>query len=486
MDTKDIKRLLKRVYLINLSGSLPITPMISGQHGIGKSQAVVQCAKELGGYCVTLDGSQTKEGDVVGVPLPIKTADGSAEVTFIRNNKINIIWRLEKYYYEKALTDGFKIGDSVIKAKLDDNVLTVVKVTDGKETIMYTHKSKTDNVVSGDDNIYKFGEEFDFETKLALVNSGEIKPLLLFIDELNRTEQMTMKELMNVILNRDVNGYKLPWWCDVVSAVNPSSQNSSYATNELDAAQMDRFLKLKVKPNAEEWINYALDHKMNNDLIAAIAMSDDVLNTKDSSYEDTDEMKPSSRSWEMVGNILDRIDETNNTKFFDAEEKKLVQDDLRKLMIGKVGDTAARVVLGNIADKENATKPSEILTAKEPLLDKKVLEKFRAQKSLRRTVTVSNVIRYLQENICKYEKKNKSAVKEDKAEYFNFISQIKEFISILDGAEQLSFAKKVTQVDSVKASDGLSLYCKISKCFASDLLKKLSGFKSDLNNLERE
>ena len=52
----EAKRLVKRALLANIvSGKrdLAITPIVSGKHGIGKSQMIKSIASDLGGVCMT-------------------------------------------------------------------------------------------------------------------------------------------------------------------------------------------------------------------------------------------------------------------------------------------------------------------------------------------------------------------------------------------------------------------------------------------------
>jgi soluble cytochrome b562 len=293
-----------------------------------------------------------------------------------------------------------------------------------------------------------------------------------------------MKELMNIVLNRNVNGYDFPWWVIVVSAMNPSSQNSVYATNEMDDAQRDRFLKLTVDARLEEWIDYALDARVNPEVVASIATAEDIFMRREKGHEDTDEMSPSPRSWEMVSYIYDNVEKTNTSKFFTAEERKHADEDLRTLIAAKVGPTAARTFLQNIANKENNIKPAELINGKSDKLDEKVVAKFMGQKRLRQKITVDNVIRYIAQTIVDFENKKKSAKADEKREYVNYKAQIKQFVEILDDATKLAFAKKLAQVETVVATDGKNVFGKISDCFASNVLQSLMEFETGLKNLE--
>ncbi|MEG1410810.1 MAG: ATP-binding protein, partial [Terrisporobacter sp.] len=70
------------------------------------------------------------------------------------------------------------------------------------------------------------------------------KSVLLFIDEINRCEHTVQQELMNLILNREINGYKLPDEVKILAAMNPSCKYGSdfdYQVVDMDAAQENRF-----------------------------------------------------------------------------------------------------------------------------------------------------------------------------------------------------------------------------------------------------
>ena len=230
------KRLMKRIALINLSTpkGTALTTLLSGPHGIGKSQIVHAAAQELGGYALIVEGGSLKEGEITGLPFASKNADGSSEVRFVPYYQISNIQKVEKYYYQVARDKGFLNGN----VKLTDKGTVIKK---DKEEVLIPNKTVVEQLIHGEINAHKFGEELPAEIKMKLIESGEIRPVLLFIDEINRTDPQVMKELMNIVLNRNVNGYDFPWWVTVVSAVNPSSQSSVYAVNEMDDAQRDRF-----------------------------------------------------------------------------------------------------------------------------------------------------------------------------------------------------------------------------------------------------
>lgn len=47
------------------------------------------------------------------------------------------------------------------------------------------------------------------------------RQVLLFIDEINRAEHAVQQELMNLILNREINGFSLSDQVRIIAAMNP-------------------------------------------------------------------------------------------------------------------------------------------------------------------------------------------------------------------------------------------------------------------------
>lgn len=464
--------LVKRIFLTNLvtdNEDLSITPLLIGAHGIGKSMILKNSAKDLGGNCFTVEASALNEGEITGLPFAAKNSDNSTEVRFVKYFQVNKIWQLEKHYFEKAMSTGFLNGTVKIEKDAEGNLYTIVN---GKKEL---YKSATDFIIDGEDNIYKWAEGLSADIKFKLIESGEIVPIFLFIDELNRADQQTMREMMNIILNRTVNGYTFPFFVQIVSAQNPCSQNSTYATNELDDAQLDRFLKISVDANIEEWVDYALAKGLNKDIIEGLAMSEGIFVHREQGQKDMSEMSPSPRSWEMVANIYDNIYSMNETKFFSPEEKKAVNDDLRILIRGKVGETAARTLIEAINRKENNIKPTEILTGKELKVPEAVMKKFLAQKRLTQKIISDSVVNYICNNVNLFDKSKVGSDEKKKATFMNYQSQLKDFILTLDQATQILFVRKV-----LGAKNGNAVYKCIAPCFSVDLLKALVDNKLTL------
>lgn len=129
------------------------------------------------------------------------------------------------------------------------------------------------------------------------------RKVLLFIDELNRCEHAVQQELMNLILNREINGYTLPDDVKILAAMNPSNKyeefrDSEYAVVDMDPAQEDRFVWLDMEVDVKEWIKWAMskDGNIDEDIIEFISTFPEYLNTPNSK----DSIKATPRSYERV------------------------------------------------------------------------------------------------------------------------------------------------------------------------------------------
>lgn len=97
-------------------------------------------------------------------------------------------------------------------------------------------------------------------TNLEEAGRGK-KYAILFLDEFNRASTQTQSELMNLVLQRAVAGYKLADNVRVVIAMNPSSEMSGYEDSDYsvsfsDSAIMGRVLTLDMVPVLGEWLSY--------------------------------------------------------------------------------------------------------------------------------------------------------------------------------------------------------------------------------------
>ncbi len=423
----EAKRLVKRSLLANIvcdKPNLAITPLVSGKHGIGKSAMIKSIAQDLGGVCITVEGGTLKEGEITGLPYQYKDEDGTTKFRFLPHYAVERIQNEEKRLFELS-------GRSV----------------DESSTLI------------GDENRYAMNN-LSADERVEAIKSGKIHPVLIFIDEINRTENTVYKELMNILLTRSVNGYQFPWWVLFVGAMNPSTQNSVYATNEMDPAQLDRFIKIKVGDSTPEWLKFGKSTGISPSILSFIKDNPKCLSSNSKELDDEEKPTPSPRGWDMVDTLLKS--EPLLRDFFTEKENdpKTVEKDMKNLVSAKLGASVATMFFASLVSQARALMPEEIFADDENLYaNKPVLEKLSAAK---RVQTCDLMLNFLKENI--------EFMMLDKIAFEKAKKQLIVLARTLDPSTRLLFAQNIA---ATSTDEGNSLIEFLFDVFESDLIAML-------------
>ena len=472
---KTTERLLKRVILSELfmPDGLAVTPLLSGAPGIGKTAICNAISKKLGGITFTVEGGSLKEGELPGLPKTSKNPDGSEEMVFVPYHVISKVQKLEKFIYQKAL-QGFKTNN--IKLNEDGSISYEL---DNKEYIIPA-KSEFEKIIDGEQNKYEFGSQLPPEVKLNLIKNKEICPVVILLDEMNRTDVQTMKEFMNIILTKIINGYKLPWWAFFVAAINPATQNSIYSVNEFDDAQIDRFLKISVSVNFNEWIEYALNKRLNQKYIQAMDQS--VFIDSKSKIEDEIEMRPTPRSHEICIYLYDAFETINKSGFFSAEELKDADSDLATLIRGKIGSSAGNAMVSKLNSASKLIPAESVINGKTPSISNELKDKIENSETLVQKILVTNVIDLICTDYGKYY--FTSSKPENKNTWENICTQFAELIKILTPSIRVYFASQliksrfdIPEFKKQYENNKEIPYYLLGKYFASDILSQICDLK---------
>lgn len=420
-------RLIKRAILANIATdkeNVAITPLISGKHGIGKSAIVKTVAKDLGGTCITIEGGTLKEGEITGLPYQYENDQGEAQFKFLPYYAVERIQEQEKLLFEQT-------GKTI----------------------------EENDVLSGTENRYAQNDLVPQE-KIDLLLSGKVKPVIIFVDEINRTENTVYKELMNILLTKTVNGYQFPWWVFFVGAMNPSTQNSVYATNEMDPAQLDRFLKLKVTSNTSEWIRYGKKAGISPAILQFIKENPKCLSESAAELDDEEKPTPSPRGWDMVDTILSS--EPLLQPFFTAKEnsENVVAKDMKELVSAKLGGTVATMYFASLVENVNAFTAEEVFADDEKLST--VAPAMKKMPVAKRVQTCDAVLGFLEENL--------DFLILDTKGFSKMKQQLSTLISVLDASTKLLFAQKIA---AGKTAGGDDLIEVLFDVFEQDLLEML-------------
>jgi hypothetical protein len=126
------------------------------------------------------------------------------------------------------------------------------------------------------------------------------KPVALFLDELNRATPEVMQAAFQVVLDRELNGWKLHPQTRVFAAINASA---AYSVNEMDPALLDRFWAIDLTPDTQDWLTWAKESgAIHENIITFIAGNEKWLDPPKNG--EASAVAPSRRSWERLSHAL--------------------------------------------------------------------------------------------------------------------------------------------------------------------------------------
>lgn len=122
----------------------------------------------------------------------------------------------------------------------------------------------------------------------------------LFLDELNRATPEVMQAAFQIVLDRELNGWKLHPDTRVFAAINHSA---AYTVNEMDPALLDRFWTIDLDPTKEDWLTWARNGNVHDHVSDFIAANDKFLDSPTKEVE-PGKVCPSRRSWERLSRAM--------------------------------------------------------------------------------------------------------------------------------------------------------------------------------------
>ncbi|MBU3133218.1 AAA family ATPase [Clostridium gasigenes] len=297
--------------------------------------------------------------------------------------------------------------DLILEAK--DVPLIIGEAGIGKTALVKELSKRTNShLVTIDANLLKEGEigglpivenrktVYAIHNKLAevekLAGLEDDKNVILFIDELNRCEHAVQQELMNLILNREINGYYLADKVRVITAMNPSNkyesfESSDYQVVDMDAAQEDRFVWVEMDADVKEWIRWGMGQgdKVHGNIIEFISTFPEYLHTPYS----RESIKATPRSWERVSKAY---------KVYNDNKDKFSIDIFYNVVKGNVGVSIATDFMNFIKNIKNPLIKAEELFSYE-VLGVELKERIKRESQSRLYIMAKNSLSFLEKNI---------------------------------------------------------------------------------------
>ena len=225
------------------------------------------------------------------------------------------------------------------------------------------------------------------------------KPIVLFLDELNRARPEILQTVMDLTLNRKLAGKTLPEGSYVISAVNDGDE---YQLTDLDPALVSRFNIYEFRPTVEEWLNWAAGQGLDERVINFIQDNPTWLDS-DSSGKKRDyqglEKSADRRAWKKVSDIMLKV--------------SVINDIHKRIIAGIVGAGAAAAFIRSV-------QQHNVITGKDLLLkyDKtmKTVEKYQLHEF---AILNESVFRFLENT--KFDEREKQLVAKNLGLYIDFL-----------------------------------------------------------------
>lgn len=249
---------------------------------------------------------------------------------------------------------------------------------------------------SNGDKIEKKATVYAVHNKLREIDEEISKgnSVLLFIDEINRCEHTVQQELMNLILNREINGYKLHDDVKILAAMNPSSKYGSdfdYQVVDMDAAQENRFVWLNMENDYIDWISWAIEFGIETEVIEFISTFPEYLQKINE-----EDVRATPRSYERISKTL---------KLYKEKKEIIPRAVFLNVIKGNVGRVIAEEFISFIESNHEALISFEKVFCRN-YIDEEVIEIIKKETHTRLYLTAINILKILESNIFSFEKES--------------------------------------------------------------------------------
>ena len=230
------------------------------------------------------------------------------------------------------------------------------------------------------------------------------KPIVLFLDELNRARPEILQTIMDLALNRTLAGRALPEGSRIISAVNAGDQ---YQLTDLDPALVSRFNIVNFRPTVQEWLLWAKKAGVDPRVTEFIEENQIWLDKDPDAKEGADtglDKTPDRRGWKRVSDILRASGEMTTL--------------VTKAISAVVGAKAASALVSSVSSHK-------IVSGREVMMNlPKVKEKLEGYELHELSVVNDGIYRFLE--VEKVPAKDLEKAKKNLEDYFGFLAKEKK------------------------------------------------------------
>ena len=192
---------------------------------------------------------------------------------------------------------------------------------------------------------------------------------------------------MNLILNREINGYKLHDDVKILAAMNPSSKYGSdfdYQVVDMDAAQENRFVWLNMEPDYTQWLSWAIDAGIEQKVIEFISTFPEYLHKVNE-----DDVRATPRSYERVSKVY---------KEYKNKMDIIPRAVFLNVIKGNVGKIIAEEFISFVESNHSPLISFEDVFSGD-ILNESVVEKVNNETHTRLYLSAMNILKTLEVNI---------------------------------------------------------------------------------------
>jgi len=241
------------------------------------------------------------------------------------------------------------------------------------------------------ENVIRKKTVYAVHTKLHEIDEAlqrdPFRKVILFIDELNRCEHSVQQELMNLVLNREINGYSLSDNVRVIGAMNPSNkyssfENTDYQVVDMDPAQEDRFVWIEMEADVKTWLKWGMEEcRIHKDVLEFIASFPEYLHTPNSK----ETVKATPRSWERV---------SDSYRVYLNDKENIPSRIFYNVVKGNIGPSIAQDFYNYIENnKHPLIKPEDIFAC--DTISEELISRVKGESHSRLYMTAKNTLIYL-------------------------------------------------------------------------------------------
>jgi hypothetical protein len=179
------------------------------------------------------------------------------------------------------------------------------------------------------------------------------KQIILFLDEMNSAAPAVQAAAYQLVLNRRVGAYELPDNVSLVAAGNRESDKG--VTYRMPAPLANRFVHLEMKHSFDDWFEWAVENRINKDVVGFLNYSKKDLYDFDPKSASRAFATP--RSWSFVSELIDDNDTDTET--------------LTDLISGAIGEGLAIKFMAHRKIASKLPNPTDILNGKVKKMESK-------------------------------------------------------------------------------------------------------------------